>query len=198
MVVMGQAMTHAGLLGGEYMRFSDNIHINISELYCAAAQANLWLGEQHHTAAAGPAIIDRQNLGHHIIAMGNLLRGYAHAMGRPYTRSQRRDWRVLAKALYEVISKWDGRTMDAVLIARQLRGEMQRYLVLGGFMSESFFENVPEPQSLAADLDILLAYIANKAAEHFAAREAIRTEIRTEQSMWRKVSVWWRGLVSKW
>lgn len=194
MVLMTAAMTHAGLLGGSYLRLSDEININISDLYRAAAQANLWLSEEFHPAATGPAVFNRQRLGVQVVAMGNLLLGYARARGSAYSEEQIRQWRVLMKALYQIIQRYDGRCMDAMIVPRVLREELRKNVAQGGLLDESFFEGNVRPDSVAADLDLLLLYLAKKAAEAFEARENARREARREPTVMEKVGHWFRRL----
>ncbi|KAF2158718.1 hypothetical protein M409DRAFT_30813 [Zasmidium cellare ATCC 36951] len=186
-------MAHAGLLGGNYLRFNDEIHINISELYRAAAQANLWLGEEYRQGAAGPAVVERARLGVQVVAMGNLLRGFARASGRGYTEEEVRMWKVIVKGLFEVIKRWDGRTMDAMVFPALMREEM-RDLGRRGLIGESFFEGDVQPNSLRADLDMLLQYLAVKTVEAYTAREALRTTTRPEPSVLHTVSSWIKNL----
>lgn len=194
LVLMSQAMTHAGLLGGEYLRFSDEIQINISDLYRAAAQANLWLGEEYHMAAAGPAVVERGALGTQIVAMGNLLRGFAQASGRAYSEEDTRIWKVLVKALYRVILTWHGRRMDAMIFPTSAREEIRQHLVQRDSVSEAFFQSEAQAESLRADLDVLLQYLAVKAAEAATQRESMRP-VRLQPSVVDKVSLWFRTLM---
>lgn len=187
-------MTHAGLLGGAYLRFSDEIHINILDLYRAAAQANLWLGEEHHGATAGPALVERGALGMQIVAMGNLLRGFAQASGRQYSAADTRVWKVLVKGLYDVISRWHGRRMDAMVFPTLVREETSQHLVQTSLVDAAFFEDGAQAESLRADLDVLLQYIAAKAAEAANRREATRP-VRVQPTALDKVSQWFRTLM---
>ncbi|KAK4500410.1 hypothetical protein PRZ48_008599 [Zasmidium cellare] len=187
---MSQAMAHAGLLGGNYLRFSDEIHISISELYRAAAQANLWLGEEVYQAGAGPAVVESARLGIQIVAMGNLLMGFARASGRPYTAEQIREWKSLIKGLFEVVKRWNGRRMDAMVFP----AEMKREIARGGLVTEAFFEGDVQPASLRADFDVLLQYLSVKTVDAHAAREAMRATLNSEPSVLYKVSAWFGSL----
>ena len=155
----------------------------------ATAAANCWLAEEHHALRTGPAVLDKRVLGHHLVAMGNLIRGYASAMGRAYSRVDLRDWRLIVEAIYAVIVNESGATADAMTIPARLRREIEVSLERDGLNVGRFFEgNDAEAESRTGDLDILLSYVVAKAAEEFARQETLRLQVREQKTVVGKVS----------
>ncbi|KAK4616096.1 hypothetical protein CLAFUW4_09977 [Fulvia fulva] len=189
-VAMGHALGHSGLLGGNYQTFNDQMYRNDSAFMRATAQANTWLAEQNHPHAAGPAVIDTALLGHHIIAMGNLLKGYARTMGRPYSTYQSRDWRNIINVLWRVLLEREVTTVDAVVLANALKEDVRVKLVMEGLNLERYFEQSAEVESAAGDFDVLLQYVVKQSAEEFARREMRRAAVREQPTVLGKVGVW--------
>lgn len=71
---------------------------------------------------------------------------------------------------------------------------MKRNLVQNGSVSQAFFEGEAQAESLRADLEVLLQYIAVKAAEPATHREAMRPA-RAQPTALDKVNQWVRMLV---
>ena len=189
-VVMQQALTNSRLLTGEFQVFNDDIAWAVSDIQRATASANFWLSEQNHSNAAGPALINVDRLGHHLVAMGNLITGYAQAMRRPYCRNQIRDWRFIVNALYNVLDAKDGVKMDAMVMPRELKQEIRVHLIEEGLTVDRFFEDEAESESLSGDVDVLLQYICNKAAEEFQRKERQARAVRNEPTVLGKVTLW--------
>lgn len=190
--VMAQTLTNSRLLTGQFQVFNDDISWTVSDIQRATASANFWLGEQHHTNAAGPALINVDRLGHHLVAMGNLITGYAQAMRRSYSRNQIRDWRLIVNALYNILDARAGVRMDAMVMPRELKEQIRISLIQDGLVVDRFFEDEAESESLSGDVDVLLQYICNKAAEEFRRKEMQARMVRQEPTVLGKVSLWAR------
>lgn len=186
---MAQALQNSGLLDGTYQVFSGEVEIDGSRMVRATAAANRWLAEEHHALRTGPAVIDKKVMAYHLVAMGNLIRGYASAMGRGYSRVDLRDWRLIVEAIYAVIVNESGTTTDAMTIPARFRREVEVSLERDGLNVGRFFEGSDaEAESRTGDLDILLSYVAAKAAEEFARQETLRAQVRKEKTVVGKVS----------
>lgn len=187
---MGQALQHSGLLNGTYQDFNDNFDLSYSTMNRATASANRWLAEEHHPLTAGPAVINKQQLIHHLVAMANLLKGYARAVGRPYSRYDLRDWRLIVNTIYGIILRQNGRTIDALVIPTRFREEVQVRLFRAGIRVGRFFDGAnADAESSSGNLDVLLQYIASKAAEEFARVEGQKAAVRVEKRVVGKVGL---------
>lgn len=189
---MSQTLANSGLLTGEFQVFSDDIGWTSSGIEQATASAHAWLGEQDHPNFAGMALIHRDRLGQHVVAMGNLILGYAQAMRRSYSRNQRRDWRIIIDFLYSIVEARNGAQMEATVMPQQLREQIRISLLQEDLYVDRFFEDDAESESLSGDMDVLLQYISHQAADEFQRREVRARTIRQEPSVLGKVSLWAR------
>ncbi|CAK3842073.1 Tripartite motif-containing 60 [Lecanosticta acicola] len=190
-LVMSQALQHSGLLDGTYREFNEEIELNRHAMNRATASANRWLAEAHHPlTASGPAVVERKYLGYHLVAMANLLQGYARAAGRSYSRRDLRDWRLIVNALYAVLGEEDGRQIDAATLPDSLRRKVQVSLMRERANVGRWFQGSDaDAESSTGDLDVLLSYMAAKAAEEFARREERRSAVRRERTVVGKVGL---------
>ncbi|KXT00947.1 hypothetical protein AC578_8178 [Pseudocercospora eumusae] len=196
-VAMNEALLNSRLLTGEFHTFNAGIRWSVSDMQRATAAANFWLGEQHHTNAAGPAIITSRRLGHHIITMGNLLLGHAQALQRPYNRDELRDWCRVLRALYDVLDTRDGMRMDALVMVHHLRSEIQVSLAHQGLDVPPLFRDELQHEALRGDLDLLLQYVCQKAVEDFGRHEQRKMAAPKNTSLMGKFAKWaqqyWTG-----
>lgn len=178
--VVAQALTHSRLLTNGFDAFNDEIVYTASAVQRAAAAANLYLADEHHSPITGPVFIDTVYLGPHLIAIGNLLRGYATAVGRPYSQRQEREWKTIVARIYDMLEHQNGETgrgSRATTMAQQLRTEVSRILRGDGMdvASSQFFDQDALVESPSGDLDLLLAYVVFQCAKRYG--ESVRKQV---------------------
>ena len=189
--IHAQAIEYSNLLTeGRFDVYDDRIRCTFPEVQGAAASAVKYLSAEHRprlTARENArALIDTRALGRHLIAMGNLLTGYARARGRPYSGYQRRDWRLIISNLSRHLRESDGQ----VFRGEDVR-DMAFFLRLWTFeslrregvdvVSGRFFERDARLESASADLDVLVGYVVFLCMGAFEEREIETAEVRKMQ-----------------
>jgi hypothetical protein len=77
--------------------YSDELPFSACDVHHAAAHAYQYLAAASHPPVTGPVLVKISILGPALVAMGNLLSGYARTTGRPYSGYQRRDWKLIIR-----------------------------------------------------------------------------------------------------
>lgn len=183
--IVARALEHSRLLTGEFDVYDHEIDFSVSEIHRAAAAANNYLAEGNHAPSTGPALIDIQSIGPHIIAMGNMMRGYARATGRGYSRYQRRDWKIIVDRLITTLRSVNGEVRSEQLnhMSRDIRIRIRRSLEDEGLDIDSgrFFDRDAEVDSTSGDLDVLLNYVVFQCTKAYAERQRRRAAHRQAQ-----------------
>lgn len=185
--VVARALEYSGLTTEDgFDHYSDEILFTTPPIHRAAAAAHRYLVDDTHPPVTGPVLIDIRSLGPHLIAMGNLLRGYAQAMGRGYGRYQRRDWKLIINHLLRNLDLANGqvRQGDGVIgMAREygarVRGTLREETI--DLNSGRFFESGARLQSPSGDLDVMLKYVVFQCAKAYTERETLRVELQRAQ-----------------
>lgn len=187
--LMSQALTLSGLENGEFSTFSDDISWDTASIARATASASTWLDE--HTEVAGPAAINKRRLGHQLIAMGNLLRGYARASGRPYNAQLLGEWRTIIDILYKRIESRHASYDDAMILTWQLSNAVRLayFRQEGGPRASAFIAEDQGAESPAGDLELLIKFVAFQASEDHARRRRRSQEIRDEPNVFARVGM---------
>ena len=176
--LIAQALEQSRLMTSDsFDIYDDRVPFTTSAVQQAAAAASQYLSDEHHPSLTGSVLIDMRKLGPHIIAMGNLLRGYARASGRPYSGYQRRDWKLVVGRLYTLLNFNDGQIRtgeNAVRMARECRARIRESLSqdLIDVRSGRFFEINGRIESPSGDLDVLLNYVVSQCNKAFNEKEA--------------------------
>lgn len=176
--IISQALTLSGLMNGEFSTFNDDISWHTASIQRATASANHWLNEQRVVVA--PAIINKRRLGPDIIAMGNLLRGYARASGRPWSAQEVGEWRIIIDILYREIAARSMSRESAMILNWQLTSHVRTRLPEALSRTSTFIAEAREVESPAGDLARLIAYVTSRAADESTRRQEPRREIREE------------------
>jgi hypothetical protein len=187
-VLVAEAFQLSGLLNGEVDVYGDDLVVNIPAVQSAASEAYKYLAAESPSPPADGAVIDMRTLTPHIIAMANLLRGYAEAAGRPYSGYQRRDWKLIVGRLVELLLLTNGQTRhgyDFVGMSREYRARIRESMMqdLIDIRSSRFFEGNAWMDSPSGDLDLLLSYIVAHCSKTFRERKMRRDELVRDQKV---------------
>ena len=185
--IVAQALEYSGLTTDDgFDSFFDEMSFTTPSIQRAAAAAHQYMIDDNHSPVTGPVLIDIRTLGPHLVAMGNLLRGYAQAMRRGYGRYQRRDWKLIICHLARNLDLANGqvREGDGVIgMAREygarVRGTLREESI--DLNSGRFFESGARLQSPSGDLDVMLKYVVFQCAKAYQERETQRTTLRRAQ-----------------
>ena len=175
--VVALALQSSHLLDNNYVQYGGNIEYSVSEVQRATAAANQYIAEQHHPPIVGAAYVDARFLGPHILVMGNLVHGYAQAMGRGYNATQRRDWKTILDRLYALIFATTNPVPRIDLTAQQMvmkfKANLLNCLIGDGVdvISGMFFQRDARVESAAGDLDFLIEYVLFQANQLHERRE---------------------------
>lgn len=180
------AFQHSGLMGDRYEEYTDELSFNVSTIQRASAAAHQYLAEETHSAPTEDVLIHMGLLGPHLIAMANLLEGYAQAAGRPYSGYQSRDWKLIVSRLIDLLLLADGQTRsgrDVVRMAAEYRGRIRESLTqdLIDIHSGRFFEPDARLDSPCGDLDVLLNYMVFRCPNLCEERRAQQEELARQQ-----------------
>lgn len=183
--VIAQAMSWSRLMTADgFDIYDDEIFFTRAAVQRAAASASQYLILEDHPAQTEILLIDVGTLGPHLIAMANLLaRGYARAMGRPYSGYQRRDWKLIVSRLYTLLEAVDGQVRynnHLVRIIPDFRARIRESLRQELIDTESghFFDRDARMESPSGDLDALLNYVVFQCAKAYRDRETRRATLR--------------------
>jgi hypothetical protein len=185
--IVAQALEHSGLTtGDQFDVYSDEYFFATSSIHRAAATAHRYLVGESHPPVTGSVLINIHILGPHIIAMGNLLRGYAHSAGRPYSGYQRRDWKLIVGHLHRHLDLAHGRVREGDGVARmareygsRIRESLRKDCI--DLNSGRFFERGARLQSPSGDLDVLLNYVVSVCAKAYQDRETRKEALQRAQ-----------------
>lgn len=192
--LVAQALQNSRLLSNGFDEY-EICDVALGEVHRAAAEANVFLASaaaeeeqslQGTTAAAATAVIEVRTLMPHVIAMGNLLRGYAGANRRAYDADQRRDWKLIVGRVAIHLQASNGlvlRERYFANMAQDLRAMTLESLNLQGGTARSarFFDPDARLESPAGDLDVLLQYIVVQCSKAYAKRESDRAALLQAQ-----------------
>lgn len=205
--ILSQALALSGLMTGEFSVFNDDISWHTASIQRATASAYSWLAER--TISHSAAIIDKRRVGVEIIAMGNLLRGFARASGRPYSAQQLGEWRIIIDILYLEISRrssstpvsgmdlsWQLNThigihLEEALCSRLDVASSRTSRETGRTLTSTFLaqDRSQSHMSPAGDLDRLVAYVIFCASAENDRRQQLRRNIREEPRLINRVGV---------
>ncbi|KAK3712596.1 hypothetical protein LTR37_009039 [Vermiconidia calcicola] len=187
--VIAQAMELSRLMTDDgFDLYNDQFTFPNSAVHRAAAVANGYLAGRNATPQVDDMVIEFRRLGPHIISMGNLLRGYAQATGRPYSGYQRRDWRLIIDRLMTLLDLFDGQVRHQANLGRvvnEYRVRLEESLIqdLIDVHSGRFFEQDVQTNSPSGDLDVLLRYVFVLCVKIYKDREKRREELRQAQEL---------------
>jgi hypothetical protein len=185
--LVAEAFSRSGLMTTEHIDlYSDELSVDTLNIQRAAADAYAYLASESHPRVTEDVVIDVRTLAPHAIAMGNLLRGYADATGRPWSRYQRRDWKLIVGCLIDqlLLTNETVRTgYDVVHMAQEYRTRIKESLTqdLIDVHSGRFFEVNARMDSPCGDLDVLLDYIVVQSAKAHKEQQVRREELMREQ-----------------
>ncbi|KAK5173467.1 uncharacterized protein LTR77_002148 [Saxophila tyrrhenica] len=184
--LVARAFQHSGLSGDQYDEYSDDLAFEVTTIQRAAGVAYTYLAADAHPPPTRDVLIHMGLLGPHIIAMANLLKGYARAAGWPYSGFQNRDWKLIVQRLIELLFHADGQTRsgeDVVRMAREYRGRIRESLSqdLIDIHSGRFFEANARMDSPCGDLDVLLEYVVARCANDFQDRRQQWEDLAQDQ-----------------
>lgn len=183
--VAARALEHSGLLTDDQFNvYSDVTSFSLSAIHRAAAAAHLYLVEESHPPTTGPVLIEFRVLGPALLAMGNLLRGYARATGRSYSGYQHRDWKLIIRHLEEHLLFFHGQVRESgVGMAREFSFRVQESLSdhMIDVNSGRFFESGASLQSPSGDLDVLLNYMVFVCAKAYQDRKGQKAALKQAQ-----------------
>ena len=185
--IVAQALEYSGLTTDDgFDSYFDEVSFTTSSIQRAAAAAHQYLVDDNRSPVTGPVLINMRTLGPHLVAMGNLLRGYARAMGRGYGRYQRRDWKLIISHLHRNLDLANGQVREAdgvIGMAREygarVRGTLREEAI--DLNSGRFFESGARLQSPSGDLDVMLKYVVFHCAKAYKEREIQRATLRRAQ-----------------
>ena len=183
--IVAQALEHSSLLTEDsFDGYSDELCFSACDVHHAAAHAYQYLAAASHSPVTGPVLVKISVLGPALIAMGNLLRGYAQATGRPYSGYQRRDWKLIIRHLMNHLELANGEVRESgVGMAREFGGRIRYTLEqdLIDLRSGRFFESRASVHSPSGDLDVVLNYVVHVSAKAYQEREARSAALRQAQ-----------------
>ncbi|CZT18196.1 uncharacterized protein RCC_04036 [Ramularia collo-cygni] len=187
-LTVSRALANSGLTTGQFDIFSDDISWDTSSIQRATAAANHWLYEQNDVV--GPAFVNKRRLGTDIIAMGNLIRAYASAAGRPYSAGQVGEWRIVIDVLYRSIEARNGSSEDAMILTWLLNSDVRLGLLraVGTQRSSTFVED-QGAETPSGDINRLINYVAFRASEEESRRRQRRQDIRDEPNPFARVGM---------
>ena len=186
--VVAQALEYSRLMTDDgFDVYDEEIFTTRSAVQRATAAATRYLADEVHPPTTDTLLFHIETLRPHLIAMGNLLaRGYARAMGRPYSGYQRRDWKLIVSQLYTLLESVNGQVLPANCTADvipRFRAKIRESLREDGIDTESghFFQHDDRMESPSGDLDVLLTYIVDRCAKAHKEREKQRTALKQAQ-----------------
>ena len=178
--IIAQGLQYSRLITRDFDVYSDEMSYSVADVRRAAAAAHQFLVDEYHQPLTGTVLVDVRVIGPHLIAMGNLLRGYARGTGRAYSGYQRRDWKLIAGRQYRLLALTHGQASEGIDMSqtvREYRTRLRESLAQDGVdvISGRFFQRDVSRESPSGDLDVLLNYVLYQAAKTYEQREANRT-----------------------
>jgi hypothetical protein len=185
--LVAEAFSRSGLATAERIDlYSNELSVDILHIQRAAADAYAYLASESHPRVTEDAVINTRTLAPHVVAMGNLLRAYAEAAGRPWSRYQRRDWKLIVGCFIDqlLLTNSSHRTgYDVAHMAQEYRTRVKESLTQGmiDVHSGRFFEVNARMDSPCGDLDVLLDYIVFQSAKAHKEQQVRSEELIREQ-----------------
>ena len=189
LTLINQAIESSGLSTNEFERFGFD-HLSTEATMNAAGSASSYLRNNVNQRPDGPLRVDKRYLKPHIVAMANLLAGYAEARGRPNSDVQLRDWHMIVNRLYVLVSANNRETFpqaDGMQKLLDFRRAIRIYMRVKGIevAEGGFFPQFGNEQgndgTVAGDLFVLIHYVADQCARNFRLDESIRQAHREAQ-----------------
>lgn len=202
--LVSQALEHSGLTDATHVDFyHQQLTDTAVDVQKAAAEAFRYLAAESHPAVPNSVMADSSDLGPHITAMANMLRGYAAASGRPYTGRQKLSWKLMLQALLDTFLLTDGqirtgpRARDIAAVYRQALEERLIHSDIDVYEGR-FLDDFADMDSPSGDLDLLLAYIVFQGGKTFERRQDVIEDRKERLSAERRAllataSVIWAG-----